>query len=165
VPERVRRERSRLVDAMLDGHFWFGGRRAAVAAGPDLLLGLAGFLDEMGCETAAAVAAEPSAALSRIPAASVTVGDLDDLERMAAGCDLLITTSHGRQAAARLGIPHLRIGFPVLDRLGNADRLVVGYRGSRSLLFEIANLLIAAEEARGHPVHGDGHGELASAAH
>lgn len=150
VPERVKRDRNRLVDGMLDSHFWYGGKRAAIGADPDLLLSLSAFLAELGCDTAAAVASEVSPALSRVPAGSVTVGDLDDLERLAAGCDLLLTTSHGRQAASRLGLPHHRIGFPVLDRVGNAERLMVGYRGARRLLFELANLLIAEEERSAH---------------
>ena len=36
-PTGVRRRRSQLVDAMLDGHFHFGGERIAIAAEPDLL--------------------------------------------------------------------------------------------------------------------------------
>ncbi|HRD35499.1 MAG TPA: nitrogenase iron-molybdenum cofactor biosynthesis protein NifN, partial [Rhodocyclaceae bacterium] len=39
-PFWVKRDRSRLIDAMLDGHFHFEGRRIAIAAEPDLLLSL-----------------------------------------------------------------------------------------------------------------------------
>ena len=70
------------------------------------------------------------------------LGDLEDLEAGAADCDLLITHSHGRQAAERLDKPFLRIGFPVFDRIGNAHRVQVGYRGTMNLIFEIANLMI-----------------------
>ena len=38
VPAKYRRQRSQLVDAMLDGHFYFGGKSVAIGAEPDLLL-------------------------------------------------------------------------------------------------------------------------------
>jgi nitrogenase molybdenum-iron protein NifN len=37
VPQRLRRQRSQLVDAMLDGHFHFGNVKVALGAEPDLL--------------------------------------------------------------------------------------------------------------------------------
>jgi nitrogenase molybdenum-iron protein NifN len=73
----------------------------------------------------------------------VLLGDLEDLEKGAADCDLLVTHSHGRQAAERLDKPLLRIGFPVFDRVGNAHRRMVGYRGTMDLIFEVANLMLA----------------------
>ena len=43
-------------------------------------------------------------------AEEVLIGDLEDLEKLAKrkDCDLLITHSHGRQAAERLNIPFYR---------------------------------------------------------
>ena len=38
VPNKYRRQRSQLLDAMLDGHFSFGNKRIAVGAEPDLLV-------------------------------------------------------------------------------------------------------------------------------
>jgi nitrogenase molybdenum-iron protein NifN len=55
----------------------------------------------------------------------------------------MMTHSHGRQAAERLDKPFLRIGFPVFDRIGNAHRVMVGYRGTRQFIFEVANLMMA----------------------
>jgi nitrogenase molybdenum-iron protein NifN len=78
-PERLRRERSRLVDAMLDGHFFFTGRSAVVAAEPDMLLAVTRFLDEMGCRIGAAVTTMKTPAAAKVPCDSVVVGDLDDL--------------------------------------------------------------------------------------
>ena len=57
-------------------------------------------------------------------------------------CDVLITHSHGRQAAEHLGKPLWRVGFPMFDRVGNSHRRMVGYRGTMNLIFEIANLMI-----------------------
>lgn len=142
VPAKYRRQRSQLLDAMLDGHFYTGGVKVAIAAEPDLLLAVGSLLHEMGAELRCCVSTTKSASHALLPAAQVILGDLEDMERGAADCDLLITHSHGRQAAERLNKPLLRIGFPVFDRIGNAHRRMVGYRGTMDLIFEIANLML-----------------------
>ncbi|MFN3920340.1 MAG: nitrogenase component 1 [Methylohalobius sp.] len=142
VPAKYRRQRSQLVDAMLDGHFYFGGKRIAIGAEPDLLWAIGTFLSEMGAEIGRAVTTTHSPLLERLPVEEAVIGDLEDLEAGAVGCDLLITHSHGRQAASRLGIPLFRLGLPMFDRLGAAHRLSVGYRGTRELIFALGNLFI-----------------------
>ena len=145
-PLRLRRQRSQLLDAMLDGHFHFGGKRIAIAADPDLLTGMAGFFSSMGADIVTAIASTSnSPLLAAVPAPHVLVGDLQDMEDSAAAgkADLLVTHSHGRQASDRLGIPLLRMGFPVFDRLGPMHRCTVGYRGTRSLIFEVANIVLS----------------------
>lgn len=153
VPLKYRRQRGQLVDAMLDAHFHIGGRRLAIGAEPDLLYDVGTMLQGMGVSIEAAVTTGPSPALDALPASEVVVGDLWDLEQMAAerGCDLLITHSHGRQAASRLGIPFFRLGLPMFDRLGAGHLVTVGYRGTRDLIFAIANLLIADHEENHQP--------------
>jgi nitrogenase molybdenum-iron protein NifN len=142
VPLRYRRQRSQLVDAMLDGHFFFGGKKVAIGAEPDLLWALGSLTAEMGCEITAAVTTTHSPLLEKMPCAEVLIGDLEDLEMHAKGCDLLITHSHGRQAAERLGIPLFRAGLPCFDRLGANHRLSVGYRGTRDLIFQVGNVFL-----------------------
>jgi len=142
VPKKYRRQRSQLIDAMLDGHFYFGGKRVAVAAEPDLLFAMSHWLHEMGCEIQAAVTTAASPVLESIPIDEVLVGDLEDLELRSAGADLLVTHSHGRQAAERLQIPLFRIGIPVFDRLGAGQQVTIGYRGTRNLIFDVGNLLM-----------------------
>jgi nitrogenase molybdenum-iron protein NifN len=124
----LRRQRSQLVDAMLDGHFHFGNVKVALAAEPDLLWSAGMFLAEMGAELAVCVTTTRSPLLERLPAAEVLIGDLEDFERSAraAGCDLLMTHSHGRQAAQRLAKPLFRMGIPMFDRVGNAHICHVG---------------------------------------
>ncbi len=143
VPERWRRQRSQLLDAMLDSHFFLGGKNVAIGAEPDLLWGMGMLLAEMGCHISCAVTTTQSPLLERMPTDVVRIGDLEDLEDGAAGSDLMVTHSHGRQAANRLGIAFHRCGLPMFDRLGAAHRCMVGYRGTRETLFEVANLLLA----------------------
>lgn len=143
VPPKYRRQRSQLVDAMLDGHFYFGGKSVAIGAEPDMLLNIGGWLADMGCTISAAVTTTTSSILAQVPSDEVLIGDLEDLERRAEDCDLLVTHSHGRQAAERLGVPLFRMGLPMFDRLGAAHQVAVGYRGTRDLIFAIGNVFIA----------------------
>jgi nitrogenase molybdenum-iron protein NifN len=137
---------------MLDGHFYTGGVKVAIAAEPDLLLAVGSLLHEMGAELRCCVSTTKSASHALLAAEQVILGDLEDMEigAAAAHCDLLITHSHGRQAAEKLNKPLLRIGFPVFDRIGNAHRRMVGYRGTMDLIFEIANLMLQQIEHH-HP--------------
>ncbi|MBL8306204.1 MAG: nitrogenase iron-molybdenum cofactor biosynthesis protein NifN [Rubrivivax sp.] len=143
-PPRIRRQRSQLVDAMLDAHFHTGQVRVALAAEPDLLWAAGSCLAEMGMELAVAVTTTKSPLLERLPLAEVVIGDLEDFEQsaQAAGAQLLMTHSHGRQAAERLGLPLFRIGIPMFDRVGNAHICHVGYRGTRRFVCDVANLMI-----------------------
>jgi len=149
VPSKYRRQRSQLVDAMLDGHFFFGGKKIAIGAEPDLLWSVASCLTEMGSHVTAAVTTTASPVLERVPAEEVVIGDLEDLENRAATADLLVTHSHGRQAAERLKIPFYRLGMPTFDRLGAAHQVIVGYRGTRDLIFGIGNLFMGAAHEPG----------------
>ncbi|MPW18813.1 Nitrogenase iron-molybdenum cofactor biosynthesis protein NifN [Paraburkholderia piptadeniae] len=150
VPAKYRRQRSQLLDAMLDAHFYTGGIKVALGAEPDLLLAIGSLLQDMGAELSVCVSTTTSASHALLPANRVVLGDLEDMERAASSCDLLITHSHGRQMAARLGKPLMRVGLPVFDRIGNAHRCQIGYRGTMNFIFEIANLLIA-QIANHHP--------------
>ncbi|PBB31149.1 nitrogenase iron-molybdenum cofactor biosynthesis protein NifN [Mesorhizobium sp. WSM3868] len=148
VPARVRRRRAQLQDALLDGHFHFGGKKIAIAAEPDQLYQLATFFAGMGSKIAAAVTTtDMSKILEKVSAEWVQIGDLRDLEALAAGADLLVTHSHGRQASQRLGIPLMRVGFPIFDRLGSQHKLKILYQGTRDLIFEVANIFQANQHA------------------
>lgn len=145
VPEALRRRRDQLLDAMVDCQFQLGGARAAIAADADLLAAFTRFLSGMGAEVVAAVAANRASHLADLPLDSVVVGDLEDMEWLARdkGAELLITNSHGAEAARRLGATLLRAGFPVYDQYGAHAICRIGYGGGRALLFELANLLAA----------------------
>ncbi len=150
VPDKFRRQRSRLMDAMVDSHYQFGLKKVAIALEADHLKGMCGFFTGLGCAVQVAIAATRTRGLDALPVENIFVGDLEDLETEAKGADLLVANSNGRQAAAKLGITaHLRTGLPVFDRLGAHQKMYVGYRGSMNLLFEAANIFQAnAKEAQ-----------------
>ncbi|MBY3172656.1 nitrogenase iron-molybdenum cofactor biosynthesis protein NifN [Rhizobium laguerreae] len=143
-PLNVRRNRMQLQDAMLDGYFHMAGKKIAIASEPDQLFQLSDFFTAMGAEIAAAVTTTgTSKALEMVPAKTVKVGDLSDLESLAATADLIVTHSHGREAARRLGVPLMRVGFPMFDRFGSQHKLTILYRGTRDVIFDFANIIQA----------------------
>ena len=144
VPAKLERQRAQLQDAMVDTHFMLGFTRIALALDPDQLLSFAAFFAGLGAQIVAAVAPARSEALVDIASTTVQIGDLEDLERMAAatGAQLLVSNSHAVQGAARLGIPLIRAGFPQYDWVGGYARGWVGYRNARQALFDIANLIL-----------------------
>ncbi|BAY90840.1 MULTISPECIES: nitrogenase iron-molybdenum cofactor biosynthesis protein NifN [unclassified Tolypothrix] len=155
VPEKYRRQRRQLQDAMLDTHFYFGAKRVSLALEPDLLWSAVHFLQSMGAQIHAAVTTTRSPLLEKLPIKSVTIGDLEDFEELAVGSDLLIGNSNVSAIAKRLSIPLYRLGIPIYDRLGNGQFTKVGYRGTMELLFGMGNLFLEAEEERVKHFHGD----------
>jgi nitrogenase molybdenum-iron protein NifN len=142
VPRTLERQRAQLQDAMVDTHFMIGQTRVAIAADPDLLLAFGQCLAQMGAEVVAAVAPAAGPALGSVPVDQVQIGDLEDLEAAARRrAELLIGNSHAVDSATRLGIPILRAGFPQYDLIGGYQRTFIGYRGTRQLLFDLANLV------------------------
>ncbi|MEM8836614.1 MAG: nitrogenase iron-molybdenum cofactor biosynthesis protein NifN [Pseudomonadota bacterium] len=141
-PPSLKRDRARLSDAYLDAHFHIGGLKVAIAADPDLLFSLASTLSGMGAEIATAVTTSTNnPVIQDLPCTEAFVGDLGDFQTLAgeSKAEMLITHAHGRHASAALGIPLVRAGFPIFDRLGAQDICRVGYRGTRAFLYEIAN--------------------------
>ncbi|TBR59380.1 nitrogenase iron-molybdenum cofactor biosynthesis protein NifN [Westiellopsis prolifica IICB1] len=157
VPEKYRRQRRQLQDAMLDTHFYFGRKKVSLALEPDLLWSTVYFLQSMGAEIQAAVTTTRSPLLEKLAIDSVTIGDFEDFENLAVGSDLLIGNSHTQAIAKRLGIPLYRQGMPIFDRLGNGQFTKIGYRGTMELLFDLGNLFLHAEETkvRDRDVQGD----------
>ena len=142
VPAKIDRQRAQLQDAMVDTHFMTGFLRVGLAADPDLLVALGQFLAGVGAEVVVAVAPARAEVLIDMPAESVRIGDLEDLERgaLAHRAQLIVCNSHAAPAAERLQIPLLRAGFPQYDWVGGYARTWVGYRGARQALFDVANL-------------------------
>jgi nitrogenase molybdenum-iron protein NifN len=153
VPDRIKRQRAQLQDAMLDTHFMMGMTRYGIAADPDLLFALSDFVKGMGGETVAAVAPANAKVLAKVHCAEVKVGDLEELELQsrAGDAEIILSNSHAAHTAERLGLPLLRAGFPQYDTLGGYQQVWIGYAGSRRVLFDIANILLSLERGEIHP--------------
>ncbi len=142
IPSKYQRQRRQLQDAILDTHFYLGEKKVSLALEPDLLYQTSWLLKEMGAEIQAAVTTTNSPILKELAIDRVTIGDLEDLEDLAPGSDLIITNSQGKSLAEKLNIPLYRMGYPIYDRLGNGSRCLVGYRGTMQFLFDLGNIFI-----------------------
>jgi nitrogenase molybdenum-iron protein NifN len=153
-PAKHRHERGRLIDAYVDGHKYVSGNRAVVYGEEDLVVGLAALLAEIGVVPVLCASGGESGSLAK-SIAEVTA-DVDgpivaregtDFMSMAdeakqLSADFLIGSSKGYSVARQLGIPLIRAGFPIHDRIGGQRILHLGYRGAQQLFDRIVNALI-----------------------
>ena len=78
--------------------------------------------------------------------------DFGDIEARIEGLkpDLLIGSSKGYKLARSLGVPLVRCGFPVHDRLGAQRIQLLGYAGTQQLFDRIVNALLEAKQEHSH---------------
>ena len=139
VPEKLLRQRSRLLDTLADFHDQLGGLKIAVALEMDLLYSLASSLVEVGAELTVALAASQAGIHKLSLPIPIEVGDLETFEEQAGKSTLIIANSNGRQAAGLLKLPHLRAGLPVFDRVGYPQKRWIGYEGTQQFFFDTLN--------------------------
>ncbi len=142
VPEWLDRQRGQLQDAMIDTHTWVNSRQFGIGAEADLLVAWLDFAASIGLQAASVIAPVNQPVLGTLGVEQVVIGDLEDLTEGCKGkAELMLANSHGALLAEQLGIPLLRIGFPIYDRFGEFRRVRQGYAGMRDSLFEIANAM------------------------
>jgi len=156
VPAEITEERGRLMDMITDMHQYFYGKRVALWGDPDQLVSLAEFLADLDMQPVYVVTGTPgkrfeermaTALAGRVPQAKVRQGPTADMFLMhqwikQEPVDLLIGNSYGKYIARDEGIPFVRHGFPILDRVGHAYFPTVGYTGAIRLLEMILNALL-----------------------
>ena len=153
-PEWLVKERGRLVDAYIDGHKHVAERTAVVFGDEDLVLGLCVWLAEIGVTPAICATGGRSGRLAEeivrlAPELTGKVRVLDDADFQMIGevaetvsPDLLIGHSKGYPIARRLGVPLVRVGLPIHDRVGAQRIRHLGYRGAHDLFDRVANALV-----------------------
>ncbi len=158
VPARYKEERGRLLDAMVDAHKYLFGKKAVVYGDADFVLALTSFLIDVGVSPVVCATGDGNREfISRISQTAAVAGiqplilkdtDFDEISERAreTGSELLIGSSKGNHIARRLGIPLLRVGYPIHDRIGGQRLLHIGYRGTMNLLDQLTNMLIAREQ-------------------
>jgi len=169
-PERYVLERGRLLDSYVDAHKYLFGKRAVIYGEEDLVVALTAFLTEVGITPVLCASGGRSGrfkqAIERVtagispPKAAATSADGPAVPAVHEGVDflqieelarelspeLLIGHSKGYTLSRTLGIPLVRVGFPIHDRFGGQRVLHVGYRGTQSLLDRIVNALIEGNQ-------------------
>jgi nitrogenase molybdenum-iron protein beta chain len=157
VPEQLKIERARLVDAMQDSYPYMHGKKFAIFGDPDFLLGLVSFIVEMGgitthvlCHNAPRKGWEDDmkAIISKSAwAEECQVWANKDLWHLRSllftePVDFMIGNVYGKELYRDTGTPLIRIGFPIFDRHHLHRYSISGYKGALNLLTWITNAVL-----------------------
>ncbi|MDX1764040.1 MAG: nitrogenase molybdenum-iron protein subunit beta [bacterium] len=167
IPPAVTWERGLAVDAATDAHPYFHGKRFSLFGDPDLMLGLVRFLLEMGGEPVHIVCTNGTKKFVKEMEALLATSSYGNEAQIHAGRDLwhmrsllvtepvdmLLGNSHGKYAARDAGIPLVRIGFPIVDRVNLHRYPTLGYKGAINLISWIANAMIEEVDRRSDDAH------------
>ncbi len=151
IPETIADERGRLVDAITDMHQYLYGKRVAVFGDPDNIIPLVEFLLDMDMKPVYIVSGTPGKAFARrmeeifagrCPEAKYKNGPQADMLLMhqwikQEAVDLIIGNTYGKYIARDENIPFVRMGFPIIDRIGHSYFPTVGYLGGLRIVEKI----------------------------
>lgn len=163
VPESIKRERARYIDAMIDSHKYNGEGRAVIYGEPDFVYSTLRLCVENGVMPLISATGsnctqlKPLAEIEIQPLADSYFIDnfeiLDDVDFLTIeesikklGANMMIGNSDGRRIEDRLGIKLVRRAFPIHDRVGGQRLRTMGYSGSLEFLDEITNVLLSKKE-------------------
>ncbi len=154
IPKSIKKDRGRLIDAMVDAHSYNYHRKVAIFGDPDFVSGMARFTCEMGMiPSVVCTGTESKRFVEDINIISkekgvfpviLGGGDLYDMhqEIKEVGADILIGNSYGASMAKEEDIPLFRAGFPIFDRLGAQRIFTLGYKGGINFVDKITNTLL-----------------------
>lgn len=156
VPDEITAERGRLVDMITDMHQYLYGKRVAIFGDPDNILPLIEFLVDIDMKPVYIVSGTPGKAFDakaaallseRVPEAKYKNGPQADMFLMhqwikEQGVDLIIGNTYGKYIARDENTPFVRMGFPILDRVGHSYFPTVGYMGGIRILEKILGAIM-----------------------
>jgi nitrogenase molybdenum-iron protein NifN len=149
-PERYKRQKRQLMDAYLDTHFYFLGKNIAIAEGIDILDSFSEVLCEVGANIKIGVTTSKAYENLKNRFEILAEGDIDLFSELIKsdddGIDLVISNSNAGYTAEKIGAPILKVGFPLIDRIGHNFKHYILYKGSANLVYESANLLMSVKE-------------------
>ncbi|MDF1546676.1 MAG: nitrogenase component 1 [Bacteroidales bacterium] len=157
MPEKHDKERGRLIDSYADGHKQIFGKKAVVYGEEDFVLGMVSFLNEIGIDVIIAASGAYSGklkgAIDMVKTQTNEIHIMDDsdfenIREMAEELhpDIIIGHSKGYYISRQLGIPLLRVGFPIHDRMGGQRIMHVGYKGTQQLFDKIVNAIVEQKQ-------------------
>ncbi len=156
--DKYRLRRSRLVDSYVDGHKYMFEKKAVVYGDEDMVASVASFLLETGVIPVLCTTGARTGTLERVLSETaslygreISVCEGLDFEEILEKCkgldiDFMIGSSKGYYIARKLGVPLVRIGFPIHDRIGAQRILHLGYEGTQQLFDRIVNAIIEKEQ-------------------
>ena len=166
IPESLRLERGRLIDAMADSQSYLHGKTYAIFGDPDFVYAMAAFILETGGEPRHCLATNGSRAWAKKMQA------LFDSSPFGKGCqvwagkdlwhmrsflatepvDILIGSSYGKYLERDTGTPLLRLSFPIFDRHHHHRFPTMFYQGTLTVLVKLLDLIFdKLDEESGKP--------------
>jgi len=154
VPEIIRQDRGRLLDCMIDSHKYNFQGRGVLFGEPELVYAMTTACLENGVFPVVVATGSRNSKytellkphLATIPVDYKVLKEADFTQiREAAremGANIAVGHSDGRYLTEREGIPLVRMGFPIHDRVGGQRLLSVGYLGTASFIDRITNTLL-----------------------
>lgn len=155
ITDEVLDERGLLIDSMADiSSRYLHDRKVAIYGDPEITAGIARYVGELGMIPQLVLTGSNSKEFVEDieKVAKETGVDIDtmvgqDLRALEVyikknPVDLLIGNSDARLMAKEAGIPLVRVGFPVYDRVGYHRHPIVGYNGGIHLINLITNTVL-----------------------
>lgn len=164
IPQVLKQQRGRYLDAMIDSHKYNSEGRAVVFGEPDFIISMIRICEENGIMPMITATGSVFPRLAdyvknaiediakRYFVEDYTIADdvdFKDIETAAEryGCNLMIGNSDGRRIEEHLQIALVRRSFPVHDRVGGQRLKTIGYEGSLTLLDELSNAILSRKES------------------
>lgn len=156
VPDSINDERGRLIDLITDMHKYLYGKRVALFGDPDTLVPLTEFLVTLDMKPVYIVSGTPGKAFEesmtkvlgdKVPEAKFKNGERADMFLLhqwikQEPVDLLIGNSYGKYIARDEDLPFVRLGFPIVDRVGHAQFPTIGYSGAINLVTKMLSAIL-----------------------
>lgn len=156
IPDAVTNERGRAVDILTDMEQYLAGKRVALWGDPDILIPMFEFLVDINMQPVYVVSGTPGKyfekrileiAGDKVPGLKVKNGPQADMFLMHQWIknepvDLLIGNTYGKYISRDEDIPFMRMGFPIIDRIGHSYFPQVGYQGAMRLLTKMLDCIL-----------------------
>jgi nitrogenase molybdenum-iron protein alpha/beta subunit/MoaA/NifB/PqqE/SkfB family radical SAM enzyme len=163
LPEELKKERGRYLDAMIDSHKYNAEGRAVIFGEPDFVYSIARLCTENGIMPVLVSTGAKCSTLKEMLQADIQKVadfiyinefkiidncDFDTIEKYALelGANMMIGSSDGRRIEEKYKLPLVRCAFPIHDHIGGQRVRTLGYEGSLSLLDKLTNTLISKKE-------------------
>lgn len=148
-------ERGQLVDIMVDIHNHYHGKKVALFGDPDILIALTEFVIDLGMIPTLVLTGTPGKAIVSEIQTLFDAANLSDSKVMIEEdlytfhqiikeepVDLIIGNTYGKYIARAENVPLVRVGWPILDRIGHSYFPIVGYKGALRLIEKISTALL-----------------------
>lgn len=155
IPKELETERGQLVDIMVDVHHHYHGKKVAMFGDPDMMIAMTEFVIDLGMVPTLVLTGTPGKAFTKEVQAMFDEAGLADSKVYEAEdlfafhqmikeepVDLIIGNTYGKYIARAEDVPLVRVGWPILDRMGHQYFPIVGYKGAIRMIEKISTALL-----------------------